>query len=307
MNHPKDNAYWTQEELDRRLQNVRDVLLEFLRERTRLDWFKHKVRWRLSRRYIWSAAAEDVSSMLEQAVEGNAGVVAFRKHLETRKRSIAEAIEKYNHSVRRHMEVEHGQPVEQFDAAAREELRQRRITFQGIRDELRRRAHALTPESGPDLIPEILSLRLAILTEDVRDQIFSEVAALVADEVSDSHGGLSQEEREILALGMELRMRFLDRCNAARLLAVNYAEARRFLQLDALLSWYRELVYQRQLEGAEPDANLAASSVILREVLQKSLDFLEATYPTSQGTHDRERASLRTADPPDDSSESKGA
>jgi len=297
MSNPSADPYWTQDELDRRLLKVREALLEFLRERTRLDWFKQKVRWRLSRRYIWSAAAQDVSATLEEAVEGNAGVVAFRNHLETRKRSISEAIERYNHAVRRHLEETRGQPVDAFDAAAREQLRQRRITFQGIRDELRRRAQKLTRESGPELIPEILSLRLGILTEEMRDQIFSEVAALVADEFSDSRGGLPSDERDLVALETELRLRFFDRCHAARLLAVNYAEARRFLELDTLLAWYRDLIYERNMDPDGTNPKREATIAVLRDVLQRSLLFLEEIYPSSVGAHDREQASLRTSTP----------
>ena len=50
---------WTQDEVDERLAAVREALLHFLGERHRLEWFEHRVRWRLSRRYIWPARSPE--------------------------------------------------------------------------------------------------------------------------------------------------------------------------------------------------------------------------------------------------------
>jgi len=290
----RSDTYWSEEEVQRRLGAVREELLEFLRERTRLEWFEQKVRWRLSRQFIWPASPESSHYTLEKAVAGNVSVEAFRKHLEKRKRSITEAIERYNHAVTRKLEVELGCERSDFDDAQMEELRRRRITFQGVRDELRRRARVLGPDSDPSLIPETLSLRLAILTEEVRVSIFHDVAALVADEHADARGGMTPVDREILAMETELRLRCLDRYHVARLLAVNYSEGRRFLALDRLLEDYRELRTSRA--AGEPDPVARARAAILRDVLQRSIAFLEEIFPSSTGTHDREMRLLRTSD-----------
>jgi hypothetical protein len=283
--------YWSEEEIAQRLEAVRDELLAFLRERTRLEWFEHKVRWRLSRQYIWPAGGESSEERLDEAVEDDVGVEAFHAHLAERKRSISEAIERYNHAVRRRLEVVEGVPVARFSPHAREQLRQRRITFQGVHDELRRRARALTPESRPELIPELLSLRLAILAEDARGEVFGAVAGLLADERADQED-LSPEDRELAALEIELRLRCLDRYHVARLLAVNYSEARRFLQVDELLAWYQELARQRRQAAAESPRDEARAR-LLREVIGRSLGFLEEIFPRAAGTHEKERALLR--------------
>jgi len=181
MDSPKD---WTEDDVAQALDRVRAALLGFLRERTRLDWFKHKVWWRLSRRYIWPGAPEGAREIVEEKVLRDAGVSALVEHLRRRQREISDAIERYNTAVQRLMERQRGVPAAEFDEASRLELNQRRITFQGTREELLRRARGLTEESGPELFPDLLCLRLAILTEDVRENIFHEVSARVADEVS---------------------------------------------------------------------------------------------------------------------------
>ncbi len=292
MSQQNHDEYWSQDEVAKRLEAVREELLGFLRERTRLEWFEQKVRWRLSRRYIWPGGAD--SSALDQAVEGDVGVEAFREHLARRKRTISEAIERYNHAVRRHLEVVLGRPVNQFGAAERDRLCQQRITFQGIHDELRRRGRDLTASSGPELIPELLSLRLAILNADARREVFSAVAATLADERADQQGDMGPEERELIAFEIELRLRCLDRYHVTRLLAVNYPEGRRFMKVDRLLERYQELIRQRA-SLTEPDPWVEARLVVVREVAERSLGFLEQIFPKTEGTHERERAVLRGA------------
>ena len=286
-----NHTYWTEDELAQRLEGVRDELLGFLRERTRLEWFKHKVRWRLSRRYIWPAGAESAGEMLDEKVEDDVGVEAFHEHLAQRKRTISEAIERYNHAVRRYLEELKGRPVSRFAPEELEEMRQRRITFQGVHDELRRRARTVTVESGPEHIPELLSLRLAILNEDARDEVFSSVAATLAAERADQQD-LTAAERDTVALAIELRMRCLDRYHVARLLAVNYNEARRFMQVDDLLEWFQDVARQRR-QATEPNPQHDARLALLREAIERSLGFLEEIFPRAAGTHERERALVR--------------
>jgi hypothetical protein len=294
MSHPNDPespVRWTPEDVERSLQDVRDELLDFLKERTRLDWFKHKVRWRLSRKFIWPGAPEGFREKLDQAVEHDAGVEAFMEHLEERHRAIATAIERHNLAIQRLMEQQWGVPVSRFNPEALAELRRRRITFQGTRDELLRRARELTPESGTELIPELLSLRLAILSEDVRDEIFSQVAAILAGEKADRDPDMTPAARDRLAQAIELRLRCLDRYHVARLLAENYPEARRLMNVDPLLQRF-ETLRQAEREAGTVDPGREENLATLREVLLKMLAFLEQIFPTSAGTHERERRLL---------------
>jgi hypothetical protein len=225
-------------------------------------------------------------------VDSAAGVKAFHTHVVERQRTITNAIERYNHALRRHMEETLGVSAREFDDAAREELHRRRITFQGTRDELRRIARQVGRGSDPELVPELLSLRLALLTEDVRDEIFGGVAALVADERTSAGEEMSVDERELTAMEIELRLRCLDRYHVARLLAQNYAEARRFMDLDALLQSYRDLAREER-DSEDPDAIRLGKMALLREVLSKSIARLEQIFPASAGTHTRESLLLR--------------
>ena len=104
------DTHWTDEVLAERLAVVREALLDFLRERTRLELFKHKVRWRLSRQHIWPGPPEVREATLAEAVEGDFGVEAFRKHIAKHQQVISKAIERYNHAVRRHLEDRRGVP-----------------------------------------------------------------------------------------------------------------------------------------------------------------------------------------------------
>jgi hypothetical protein len=287
MNDTHTDANYWRDEVPRRLAIVRESLLDFLRLRTRLEWFKRKARWRLSRKQIWPGTGAEDRAALEEAVDGAAGVGAFQKHVLERQRTISDAIERYNRAVRRAMEEELGVPAREFDETAKEELRRRRITFQGMRDELHRLAREVGPDAGPELVPELLSLRIALLTEDVRDELFSGVAALVADERADADDDTSVERRELTALEIELRLRCLDRYHAARLLAQNYDEARRLMGFDEMLERYR------QLARGEPDEVGLAKAAIIREVLLRNIGWLEEIFHNSAGTHTHEMLLLR--------------
>jgi hypothetical protein len=286
------DVQWTDVEVAKRLEGVREALLDFLRLRTRLERFRRKARWRLSRRHVWPGASAADTAALDEAVDGAAGVQAFRTYVVERQRTITEAIERYNHALRRHMEKTLGVPARELDDVARAELHRRRITFQGTRDELRRLARQVGRGSDPESFSELLSLRLALLTEDVRDEIFSEVAALVADEHASEGEEMSVEERELAAMEVDLRLRCLDRYHVARLLAQNYAEARRFMDVDALLQRYRDLAREERV-SENPDAVRLGKMAILREVLSKTIAWLEQIFPASAGTHTRETLLLR--------------
>ena len=209
-------------------------------------------------------------------------------------RTISDAIERYNHALRRHAEEKAGRPLAELDEATREELRRRRITFQGIRDELLRVARWVTADSRPSLLPELLSLRLAILVEEVRDEIFSYVSATVAEEHADTSVDIAPAERDLVAFQTELRLRCLDRYHVAKLLAETYDEGKRFMKLDALVEQYQALA--RELRGVDsPDPIRAARLELYREVLAKTVAFLEEIFPSTAGTHDRITALLRPA------------
>jgi hypothetical protein len=283
---------WSQEELDKRLAAVREALLQFLSERHRLEWLEHKVRWRLSRRFIWPARSrEERAALLDEAVAGDVSVEAFRDYLTSQQRSISDAIERYNHAVRRNYEEEAGKPVADFGSDERGELRRRRITFQGTRDELCRVARTLRQDSPVDRFPELLSLRLAILTREVRDEIFSEAAAFVADEAADAED-LDEETRDLLAYRAERWLRCHDQYHVARLLAKNYAEARRLMSYDDLLNRLQELVAEER-ETPEPSLKLRERIAVLRGVLRRYTAFLEEIFPASADTHTREATVLR--------------
>lgn len=280
---------WTEDDVNQRLDEVREILLAFLRERTRLDWFKHKLRWRLSRRYIWPGAPDDFKQRLNEDVERDVGVEAFLEHLDKRKQEISQAIERYNKAVTRWMEQETGKRVDKFDEETLAALREQKIGFEGIRDELLRCGKHLTKESGPDLLPDLLSLRLAILTEEAREQVFAEVAATLASRAAEETPDMSYEERQALAFEIDLRLRSFDRFHVASLLSESYQEARRLMEFDSLLERFQQLrttptpddpFFERRLETTH-------------QVLLKELSFLEKIYPRSKDTHDVENAILR--------------
>lgn len=287
---PTSSVRWTQRDVDQRLDKVREVLLSFLRSRTRLDWFKHKVRWRLSRRTIWPGGPEGLDALMA-AVDRDAGVEALVSHLAAERAAIVGAIEHYNTAVRRLMEQEVGSEVSVFDPEAMGKLRQARITFEGTRDELLRRARDLTPNSEPELVPEILSMRLALVSEEVRDEIFSEVAAIVAGERADL-ADLTSEQREGLAEELELRLRALDRFHVASLLAESYAEARRFMEIDRLMETFERL-HHDELAAPGADPRRTARLHLLRDALNLEITFLERIFPKTAGTHRRERQRLQ--------------
>jgi hypothetical protein len=289
---PRVASGWSDEELARRLDAVRDALLHFLRERHRLGSFKQKIRWRMSRRFIWPGKPEEREALLREAVEDDASVDAFRDYLAGQQRTITDAIERYNLAVRRNMEETLGRRMGQLDAEELEELRRRRITFQGVRDELRRRAGQLEEMSGLDALPELLSLRLAILTEDARDEILGEVGAFIADRAADADPEMSREDRDLIAMRTELWLRCLDQYHVARLLAKNYAEARRLMGFDSLMKRLRQLATDGP-DSPGADQNRRRKIEILRSVLRKYLTFLEEIFPASRGTHSRESAVLR--------------
>jgi hypothetical protein len=124
MNDPRE---WTEDDVAQALDAVRTELLDFLRGRTRLDWFKHKVRWQLSRRYIWPGAPQGARRLVEDMVGNDPGVAAFVEHLRSRQQKISTAIERHNTAVRRLMEQQRGVPAADFDEASRQQLKQRRI------------------------------------------------------------------------------------------------------------------------------------------------------------------------------------
>jgi hypothetical protein len=283
---------WTQEELDTRLAAVREALLHFLNERHRLEWFEHRVRWRLSRQFIWPAhSPEDREVLLHEAVADDVSVEAFRDYLTTQQKTISDAIERYNHAVRRRMEEELDKPLSTFDEVERERLHRRRITFQGTRDELRRIAREVRADSPPDLMPELLSLRLAILTREVRDQIFGETAALVAYEAADSND-LSEDERDLLADRTLLWLRCLDHYHVVELMAENYAEARRLIGFDTMIEQLQQRIREeRGSPGTDPTRIDRIDTI--RGVLRRYIEFLERLFPSSAGTHTRESTILR--------------
>jgi hypothetical protein len=289
-----ETVTWTQKEVDERLAAVRAALLHFLGERHRLEWFEHKVRWRLSRRYIWPAGSpEERETLLNEAVEDDVSVEAFRDYLVTQQKTIANAIERYNHAVRRHMEQELSKPLGEFSDKERTQLRRRRITFQGTRDELCRVARDVRADSSPTLIPELLSLRLAILTHDVRDQIFGEAAAFVAYDAADAND-LAEEERDLIAVRTVLWLRCLDQYHVAKLMADTYTEARRLMDFDELIERLQQRVREeRDSPGA--DATRVERIEIIRDVLRRYIEFLEESFPSSAGTHTREATILREA------------
>ena len=291
---------WTEEEVSKRLNGVRSALLEFLKERTRLDWFKHKARWRLSRAFIWPGAPVDFKQRLDEAVEHDVGVEAFMAHLEKQKRTISNAMERYDTALRRWFEQMAGCRVEEFDTERRAALRSRRINFARTRDELLECAGKLTPDAAREPISELLSLRLAVLNEDARDQLFAEVSATQAALMADEDEKISHEEQEILAFEIEQRLRCLDRYHVAALLAVSYPEARRLMQIDHLLDQYQNERDKSEQTAEDPyrERRIAA----IRGVLLNEIGFLEKVFPHSKETHDRELALLRggaVSDPPD--------
>ncbi len=283
---------WTDEDVEALLGEVHEALLTFLRARTRLEWFKQKLRWRLTRRYVWPGSPDGLKSLLDETVERDAGVEAFLHHVESQSHRITEAIERYNYAVRRNMEATLGVPLSAFDPAQRAELQRRRITFQGIHDELLRLGRELGDDARPEDFSPLLSLRLAILDEDARQQVFREVCAKVAAEAADRAPDMTPAERDAVAVATELRLRVLDRYHVARLLADSYEEARRLMNFDKNLARYEELAKQ---PGGDPARDMGRSIRLgaFRKALLTQLGYLETLYPKTAGTHTAERRSLR--------------
>ncbi len=283
---------WTEADLEALLGEVREALLTFLRARTRLEWFKQKLRWRLTRRYVWPGSPDGLQSLLDETIERDPGVEAFLAHVESHSQQITQAIERYNYAVRRHMEATLGAPLSAFTPAQRAELQRRRITFQGIHDELLRLGRTLGDDARPEDFSELLSLRLAILDETARQQVFGEVCAKVAAEAADRAEDMPPAERDAIAVATELRLRVLDRFHVARLLADSYEEARRLMNFDKNLARYQELAQQ---PGGDPARDLGRSIRLgaLRKALLTQLGYLETLYPKTEGTHTAERRALR--------------
>jgi len=284
---------WTQTDVDERLKEVRNELLQFLGERTRLDWFKQKVRWRKSRQYVWPGAPDGLASLLDEAVESDAGVSAFVEHILQRQTAIANSIDRYNTTLRHFMEQECGKPVADFPPDLKQRFTQARITFQGTRDELLRLARDTA--AGRDIDwKELLSMRLAMLNEDARLQIFREVCALVADEVELANPDMRPEQRGVFARTLQVKLQWQDRRHVAPLLAETYNEARRILDFDTLFANYETL--RRKASEAGPgdpfDVELLATT---RAVLLSMIELIEQLFPKAAGTHEREMNSLRVA------------
>jgi hypothetical protein len=134
-------------------------------------------------------------------------------------------------------------------------------------------------------------MRLAILSEEVRDQIFSEVAAIIATDRADELG-LSGFERTLLAEETELRLRALDRFHVARLLASSYAEGRRFMGIDELMEVFGALAAEERKDPGREQGRPRRLDT-LRAVLNTELSYLEQIFPKTAGTHDRDRSLLR--------------
>lgn len=286
------DSRWTDQDVDALLGEVREALLTFLRARTRLEWFKAKLRWRLTRRYVWPGSPDGLKSLLDETVERDPGVEAFLHHVESQSQRITDAIERYNYAVRRNMEAELGSPLSALSTAQRAELQRRRITFQGIHDELLRLGRTLGDDARPEEFGELLSLRLAILDESARQQVFGEVCAKVAAEAADRAADMAPAERDAVAVATELRLRVLDRYHVARLLADSYEEARRLMNFDKNLARYAALAQQ---PGGDPAKDLGRSIQLgaLRKALLTQLGYLELLYPKTAGTHTTERRALR--------------
>jgi hypothetical protein len=265
--------------------------LAFLEERNLLDRFKRKERWRLMRQYIWPGAPEGFRQSLESVADTNAHAQAVLKDLGERKREITGAIERYNLAVRRLMEQDRGQPAAQFDDGDRAELSRRQITFAGAREELLRKSRDLQPDSPPEHVGEILSLRIGILPAEARDSLFQDVARTGAEERARERGGLDEREMALEAVFIEWHLRTRDRYYIARVLAGTYEEARHLLHIDDMLE---------RIDGAiaagkeDPDKArfFDGEADILRGCARLAVGYLEELWPSSRGSHSKLLARL---------------
>lgn len=282
----EEHMRWNSEDVKERLDAVRDTLVAFLQESNRLDRYKRRERWRLMRQYIWPGAPDDFRQMLESTVDTNAGAQAILRHLEERKREITSAIERYNHGVRRCMEQQLDKPVARFEEDEKEELNRRQITFAGARDELLRKSRALRPDSPPEIVGEILSLRIAILPAGARDLLFREVAAARAEELAREREGMEEMETELEAFSLEWNLRIRDRYYVARLLAGTYEESRWLLRIDLMLDLIdRETESGKENPGEEQYHHRRVD--ILRGCTRLALEYLEELWPSSGGAHEK--------------------
>jgi len=282
---------WNAEDLKERLDAVRDTLVTFLKESNRLDRYKRRERWRLMRQYIWPGAPDDFRQMLESTVDSNAGAQAILMHLEERKREITSAIERYNHGIRRYMEQQLDKPVARFEEEEKEELHRRQITFACARDELLRKSRSLLPDSPPEIVGEILSLRIAILPAGARDLLFREVATARAEELSRERGGMEERDTELEAFSLEWNLRIRDRYYVARLLAGTYEESRRLLRIDLMFDLIdRESESGKEKHGEEGDHHRRVD--ILRDCIRQAVEYLEELWPSSRGVHEKLLARL---------------
>jgi len=288
----EDRMSWNQEDIKERLDAVREELVAFLKERNRLDRYKRRERWRLMRQYIWPGVPEDFRKALEKTVDTEAHVQAILRHLEERKREITSAIERYNHAVRRFMEQERKKVFTQFDEEERSELGRRQITFAGMRDELLRRSRELHPGSSPEIIGEILSLRIGILPAEARDSLFREVARARVEEITGEGKNMDDRERENTAFSIEWNLRIRDRYYIARLLAVTYEEARRLLRIDPMLERIESEIESGRNDPGEEQVHRRRIG-ILRACALQAMEYLEELWPSSRGTHARLLARLK--------------
>ncbi|MBN1945387.1 MAG: hypothetical protein JW797_06890 [Bradymonadales bacterium] len=288
MDSRDDSLRWTEQDVAERLAEVQQKLLAFLRERTSLDLFKHKVRWSLSRRYIWPGDPGDTSERLKEAVEQDGGVEALMDHLDRWKKMISQAIERYNWAVKRWMEQEQGRKTSDFDEQAKQLLVSRQITFEGISQELLACAAQVTAQSEPEVIPELLSLRLAILNEEDRNRLISEAAAAQAATLP----GVTPDQKEMRAFEIEQWLHCCDQYHVADKLAKSYNEARRFLEIDRLFQRHDEEI-KAEREAPQLDPNRERRIQVLREMLFKKIGYLEQLYPRSKGTHKKDLDRLR--------------
>ena len=238
MNNPRES---TEDDVTRNLDAVRDVLLGFLPrtyaaglgsstssnsgflEALHLGPARRRVPRSWSRR--WWVATRVLTALVE--------------HLRSRQRESPMPSTKPQHHVQLLMEPPRGASAADFDEASKQELNQRRITFQGTREELLRRARRLTAESRPDSTSSSWSCA-GHRHRGVRDEIFQRLCTRSAAEANMTHG-MSQAERDTLAAATEARLRCLDRYHVTRLMAQDYPEARRLMDLDALLERYQRL------------------------------------------------------------------
>jgi len=275
---------WSEKDLEERLDAVRRTLVAFLEQRNVLDRYKRKERWRLMRQFIWPGAPDGFRQMLESTAETDAHAHAILRNLEERKREITGVIERYNHAIRRYLEQECGKPIAEFDEEEKGELSRRQITFAGTRKELLRKSRELEPDSPPEIVGEILSLRIGILNAEARDALFQEVARTRAEESAGDRGGLTEEEIELEALAIEWQLRIRDRYFIARILAATYEEARRLLRVDDMLEWIDAAMAEAE---KAPDRRrfLVRRAEILGDATRLAVRYLEELWPTSLGAH----------------------